>query len=285
MNDYERARAEKIAENKARMKALGLVDARDAIARGAREDAARKRQRRVMMMSTTTSAPTTTTQPRRASRRQQGEAPEQFDPANLSSARDLFEPAYAEELYDDAHVEALGAREREWTLFVDGYDERGRRIYDPVNGQCCHQCRQKTKGLRTACAGCGMMRGVYCGDCLYMRHGENIEEATAKGDAWRCPSCRDICNCSFCRTKKGYPPTGSMYRRALAMGYDSVAHYLVLTNQRDEAKRAAAERAAAVKAKAFAEKMAAEEAENTEEDAKENVKPHWLQGPKVYANE
>ena len=42
---------------------------------------------------------------------------------------------------------------------------------------------------------------------------------------------------------------------------------------------------AAVKAKAFAEKMAAEEAENTEEDAKENVKPHWLQGPKVYANE
>jgi hypothetical protein len=60
---------------------------------------------------------------------------------------------------------------------------------------------------------------------------------------------------------------------------------LVLTNQRDEDKRAASEREAAVKAKAFAEKMAAEEAEEAGDDAKENAKPHWLQGPKVYANE
>ena len=85
-----------------------------------------------------------------------------------------------------------------------------------------------------------MMRGVYCFDCLYMRQGEHGEEVAELGDAWRCPSCRDICNCSFCRTKKGFPPTGSMYRSALAMGFDSVAHYLVLSNQEDEASREAA---------------------------------------------
>ena len=39
-------------------------------------------------------------------------------------------------------------------LFVDGYDAQGNRIYDKVNGQTCHQCRQKTLGKRTACAGC-----------------------------------------------------------------------------------------------------------------------------------
>jgi Zinc-finger domain of monoamine-oxidase A repressor R1 len=40
------------------------------------------------------------------------------------------------------------------TLFQDGYDKDGNRIYDRVEGQTCHQCRQKTLGLRTSCSGC-----------------------------------------------------------------------------------------------------------------------------------
>lgn len=31
-------------------------------------------------------------------------------------------------------------------------------IYDKVNGQTCHQCRQKTLGKRTSCSGCGSLQ-------------------------------------------------------------------------------------------------------------------------------
>ena len=123
------------------------------------------------------------------------------------------------------------------------------------------------------------MQGVFCGDCLFMRYGENIKEANAKAD-WVCPPCRgeqrfcdlccttgescwrqsplrraDICNCSIHRIRKGWAPTGSMYRQAIAAGEDrppfavrtganaailanilfrvgfkSVAHYIILNN-------------------------------------------------------
>jgi hypothetical protein len=130
------------------------------------------------------------------------------------------------EVYYQRHKDALGSTQREWVLFRDGYDEGGNRIYDPLQGQTCHQCRQKTMGKRTWCSHCESLRGVFCGDCLMMRYGEHVEEANADPD-WACPSCRDLCNCSFCRTRKGYPPTGSMYRRAIREGYASVAHCLV----------------------------------------------------------
>lgn len=39
-------------------------------------------------------------------------------------------------------------------LFVDGYSSDGTRVYDKLNGQTCHQCRQKTIGLRTQCSKC-----------------------------------------------------------------------------------------------------------------------------------
>lgn len=112
---------------------------------------------------------------------------------------------------------------------MDGYDPSGNRIYDKANGQTCHQCRQKTMGLRTSCSRCESLQGVFCGDCLYMRYGEHIEDVL-EDPTWTCPNCRDICNCSFHRTRRGWPPTGTLYRKAIAEGYPSVAHYLVLTN-------------------------------------------------------
>ena len=44
------------------------------------------------------------------------------------------------------------------TLFVDGYDSNGDRIYDRLNGLTCHQCRQKTIGLRTKCSCCDSLK-------------------------------------------------------------------------------------------------------------------------------
>jgi hypothetical protein len=54
-------------------------------------------------------------------------------------------------------------------LFQDGYDAQGNRVYDKVNGLTCHQCRQKTLGKRTSCAGCHSLQvwpgvGVGCAD-------------------------------------------------------------------------------------------------------------------------
>lgn len=77
------------------------------------------------------------------------------------------------------HVAALGSASKPWELFVDGYDSSGNRVYDSVSGQTCHQCRQKTLGRRTTCACCASLQGVFCGDCLFMRYGENVEEAAA----------------------------------------------------------------------------------------------------------
>lgn len=61
-----------------------------------------------------------------------------------------------------------------------------------------------------------LMQGVLCGDCLFMRYGENILEV-AKKDEWTCPVCRGLCNCSNHRIR-GWAPTGALYRRAIAEG-------------------------------------------------------------------
>jgi Zinc-finger domain of monoamine-oxidase A repressor R1 len=63
------------------------------------------------------------------------------------------------------------------------------------------------------------LQGVFCGDCLFMRYGENVDEVNAN-PGWTCPHCRDplLCNCSQHRTRRGWAPTGALYRKAIAMG-------------------------------------------------------------------
>lgn len=134
------------------------------------------------------------------------------------------------EVYSEEHEKLLGNTDKEWTLCVDGYGPNGSRIYDPINGKSCHQCRQKTLGLRTHCRECNLVRGQFCGDCLYMRYGEHIVEANEKPN-WICPPCRGICNCSLCRQAKGWPPTGLLYRKIKSLGFKSVAHYLIMTKR------------------------------------------------------
>lgn len=45
------------------------------------------------------------------------------------------------EIYTEEHEKLLGHTEKSWTLFEDGYGKDGKRIYDPVRGKTCHQCR------------------------------------------------------------------------------------------------------------------------------------------------
>lgn len=45
------------------------------------------------------------------------------------------------EIYTEEHEKLLGDCKKHWTLLVDGYGEDGKRIYDEVNGETCHQYR------------------------------------------------------------------------------------------------------------------------------------------------
>ena len=237
---YEEERLANIARNRERMAALGVLDAARGIAHAAHAERLAEREKRAALTTSSASsgrqiaAARSAARPRAATRRSgrlSGSAPT----AGLDASWDAVDAGVANgcaETYTAAHRAALGSAATPWTLFVDGYDDSGNRIYDKgPAGKTCHQCRQKTVCKHTSCAGCGAARGQFCGDCLFMRYGENVDEA-ARDAAWRCPPCRDLCNCSFCRQKKGWPPTGSMYRRAIKEGFQSVAHYLVLGGER-----------------------------------------------------
>eukprot|EP00268_Persea_americana_P030574 TRINITY_DN29595_c0_g1_i5.p1 TRINITY_DN29595_c0_g1~~TRINITY_DN29595_c0_g1_i5.p1 ORF type:complete len:465 (-),score=96.49 TRINITY_DN29595_c0_g1_i5:296-1669(-) len=98
-----------------------------------------------------------------------------------------------------------------------------------INGQTCHQCRQKTMKLVASCKNTARAKGAcpikFCDKCLLNRYGENAEEMMKLGD-WKCPKCRDICNCSICMKKKGQQPTGMLVHAAKATGFSSVMEML-----------------------------------------------------------
>ncbi|KAL8161113.1 LOW QUALITY PROTEIN: hypothetical protein V2J09_012602 [Rumex salicifolius] len=104
----------------------------------------------------------------------------------------------------------------------------GARVYDSSNGKTCHQCRQKTLDFTADCKNmknnkqCTMKM---CHKCLLNRYGEKAEEVTLLDD-WKCPKCRDICNCSFCMKKRGCKPTGILIHDAKASGFSSVSELL-----------------------------------------------------------
>eukprot|EP00897_Mesotaenium_endlicherianum_P008432 jgi/Mesen1/7617/ME000004S07887 len=241
LTQYEELRAQRILENKRRLADLGIEKLAQQVV--AVSKAANGTSRKVRHYTTASMRPPLLG-PRRRSTRLEGVEPRQYKEgsrrqeerahAEVSRRRTRAGPLVyptgpREETYTEEHVQQLGDCREPWVLFVDGLGSDGKRLYDSVNGKTCHQCRQKTMGLRTSCSQCQSLHGQFCGDCLFMRYGENVREANANG-AWVCPVCRGLCNCSFCRVKRGWPPTGSLYRKVRELGYKSVAHYLVLTN-------------------------------------------------------
>ncbi|CAG8679915.1 6026_t:CDS:2 [Funneliformis mosseae] len=105
----------------------------------------------------------------------------------------------------------------------------GGRIYDSEHGTTCHQCRQKTIEDKVQCTNV-LQDGSLCKvmmdeRCLVGRYGQTLQDARESGE-WSCPKCRDVCNCSFCRKKKGLSATGILKHVALKAGYNSVMEYL-----------------------------------------------------------
>ncbi|OPJ80070.1 cell division cycle-associated protein 7 [Patagioenas fasciata monilis] len=101
------------------------------------------------------------------------------------------------------------------------------KVYNRAMGSTCHQCRQKTIDTKTNCRNpdCIGVRGQFCGPCLRNRYGEDVRTALLD-PAWRCPPCRGICNCSFCRQRDGRCATGVLVYLAKYHGYDNVHAYL-----------------------------------------------------------
>ncbi|NXH13015.1 CDCA7 protein, partial [Bucco capensis] len=101
------------------------------------------------------------------------------------------------------------------------------KVYNRAMGSTCHQCRQKTLDTKTNCRNpdCVGVRGQFCGPCLRNRYGEDVRTALLD-PTWRCPPCRGICNCSFCRQRDGQCATGVLVYLAKYHGYDNVHAYL-----------------------------------------------------------
>eukprot|EP00063_Salmo_salar_P044669 XP_014019504.1 PREDICTED: cell division cycle-associated protein 7-like isoform X1 [Salmo salar] len=106
-------------------------------------------------------------------------------------------------------------------------DNVRQKVYDRSTGSTCHQCRQKTVDTKTNCRNpeCVGVRGQFCGPCLRNRYGEEVRDALLDPE-WECPSCRGICNCSFCRAREGRCATGVLVYLAKYHGYDNVHSYL-----------------------------------------------------------
>ncbi|KAJ0252325.1 Zinc-finger domain of monoamine-oxidase A repressor R1 [Hirschfeldia incana] len=246
---YEKCREERIKENLQRMQNLGIMDLSLKLKSGT-QPAKRRYTKAADSNPPDLRSSSRNTPPhphpqistRRSSRLKNASPVTYFEEAEEKKGSKaskevvlwIGEGGERPEIYTDEHERLLGNTERTWELFVDGYAPDGKRIYDPVRGKTCHQCRQKTLGYRTQCSKCHpSVTGQFCGDCLYMRYGEHVLETLENPD-WTCPGCRGICNCSVCRKRKGWLPTGNAYKKVSKLGYKSVAHYLIQNNKQSE---------------------------------------------------
>ncbi|CAN6449374.1 unnamed protein product [Victoria cruziana] len=226
---YEDYRKRRIQENMQKMHEMGITSI-------SISTPARKPSRRTPTKASSLSPGSQGSLPSRRSSRLRKISPvnysEQPNEKKSMGEKVLTDEGLVPEVYTEEHEKLLGSCQNAWVLFQDGYGRDGKRIYDSLNGKTCHQCRQKTLGYRTSCSKCNLVQGQFCGDCLYMRYGENVLEAN-RTPGWICPVCRGICNCSLCRIKKGWLPTGTLYKKITRLGYKSVAHYLIQTHRFD----------------------------------------------------
>ena len=81
--------------------------------------------------------------------------------------------------------------------------------------------------MKTICRSgyCVGVRGQFCERCLHLRYREDAREALMDPE-WKCPPCRNFCNCSICRNRKGKGATGILINLAQAKGFSNVADYL-----------------------------------------------------------
>ncbi|KAJ6288572.1 hypothetical protein OIU76_024539 [Salix suchowensis] len=227
---YEQTREERIKENLERMQKLGLMDLSLKLKACT---APPKRTPRTSPSSTKHPTPFLPRGPLRRSSRLQNSTPVSYSEVALTKKDGLLEDenitqevGSKPEIYTEEHEKLLGNTEKSWTLFVDGCGKDGKRIYDSINGKNLPPVQAENSRLSYSLL--QMRDGP--GTVLWRLYGEHVLEALENPN-WLCPVCRGICNCSFCRQAKGWPPTGTLYRKISSLGYKSVAHYLIQTKR------------------------------------------------------
>ncbi|OMP02118.1 hypothetical protein COLO4_11322 [Corchorus olitorius] len=143
---YELSREERIKENLQRMQQLGLKDLSNSLLNSTSQSRGRGRPIRGSKSTATPSPPILPPSgPVRRSSRLQNATPVSYSEVVLTKKDELLVDVDLElkgtEVYTEKHEKLLGNTERSWTLFVDGCGSDGKRIYDPVKGKTCHQCR------------------------------------------------------------------------------------------------------------------------------------------------
>ncbi|PFH46178.1 hypothetical protein AMATHDRAFT_43745 [Amanita thiersii Skay4041] len=82
----------------------------------------------------------------------------------------------------------------------------------------------------------------FCKSCLKNRYGEDLEKIKQQaaliddghiGYTFKCPKCRDICNCARCRKSKGLEPTGNLVNAAREAKVSSAAQLLAQSRVED----------------------------------------------------
>lgn len=60
---------------------------------------------------------------------------------SFETEEELLGEALTPEAYTEEQKKLLGCTNMSWTRCVDGYGKDGKRVYDPIEGRSCHQCR------------------------------------------------------------------------------------------------------------------------------------------------
>ncbi|KAL4855053.1 Cell division cycle-associated 7-like protein [Chlorella vulgaris] len=274
LNDYELARAERIASNKAKLAVLGIAEAAEqlqvtsAVDRPARNPIAAVPRKKRKMYEVEVEV--------RRCGRLNGERPEYneetlFDRELGIDRLDLLASRRRRRRVG-MDPTALGAIRERRIREVDGEDAdvprgpfdsgrgvriQGGRVYDSKYGVTCHWCRQKTLEEHVTCThpDCGAGRRLavaFCKLCLKNRHGEDIQQAEASSK-WVCPRCRgscgegcaSCCNCGPCRKALGLAPTHQIINQARAAGFENVHDFLVHQKTGEAPEEVAARKQAA----------------------------------------
>ncbi|KAJ1971604.1 hypothetical protein H4R35_005166 [Dimargaris xerosporica] len=190
-DDYEQARLQRIKENNIMLAELGLLDF----------SIKPKSKSAPRLLSRNNSA----NSPPRRSERGQSKPPPSYTEDDFDNQ--LYTPSRWKprpKLWWDHSCRSSAQKKRNNTRVFT----RGNRVYDGINGESCHQCRQKTTDPKVYCT--NVIDGHQCPlmwdrQCYWSRYGVDADEIDES--IWHCPRCSYTCNCSFCRDRPGFNPT------------------------------------------------------------------------------
>ncbi|KAK3005185.1 hypothetical protein RJ639_016427 [Escallonia herrerae] len=155
--EYEQSRDQRIKENLQRMEKLGILDLSRQLKYTKKQPTRNPPKKRAALAASGS--------PRRSSRVKSLPQVNYSDKEKhirkekvLKNLEINITEGSKPEIYTEEDEKLLGDCKTSWTMYVDGYDEDGQRIYDPYDGKSCHQCR----------------------------YGENVAEAN-ENPGWICP--------------------------------------------------------------------------------------------------